>query len=290
MERESPDGDASRAVRWDEIGVSETTYNWDEWYAFEKYLHARKNLVEQNDIHDVMESMGDGNGIYVSGCGKENHIYHNFIHHCTGPHMGAGIRCDDVQNETLLEGNVVYLIHSVQTGIAMTGRNHIVNNIIALIVPSPRPLRPANIVHGYICVPGLYPYGTNAGKLDITGARIQRNIIFSPREDYLPVLEYRSFSTGPGDRLIGTHTDHNLYWCTKNPDWGQRYLETQKALGVENHSLCADPEFVDLANGDLRLKPKSPAWKLGFQPIDMAAIGLLPKHPYYRRIEANAGR
>jgi hypothetical protein len=47
---------------------------------------------------------------------------------------------------------------------------------------------------------------------------------------------------------------------------------------------------VDLANGDLRLKPKSPAWKLGFQPIDMAAIGLLPKHPYYRRIEANAGR
>ena len=59
---------------------------------------------------------------------------------------------------------------------------------------------------------------------------------------------------------------------------------------MENESLCADPKFVDIEKGDLRLKPDSPAWKLGFQRIDLASIGLLPNHPYYRRAEANAGR
>jgi hypothetical protein len=281
MGRDVTDGDASRAVRWREVGVLEKPYDWTEWYYFEKYLHARENLVEKNDIHHVMESMGDGNGIYVSGCGKQNHIYQNFVHDCTGPHMGAGIRCDDFQNETIIEGNVVCRIHSVQTGISMTGMNHIINNIIADIVPSPRPLRPEKIVHGYICVPVLYPYGTNSGKLDLTGARIERNLIYSPRKDYHPVLEHRSFSSGPGERLKGTHTDHNLYWCPNDPGWGQRYLDEQQALGVENQSVCADPKFVDIEKGDLRLKPDSPAWKLGFQRIDLASIGLLPNHPYY---------
>ena len=131
MARELLDGDGARTCRWHEIGVPEKPYNWDQWYYFEKYFHARRNLVEKNEIHHVMESMGDGNGIYVSGCGKENHIYQNYVHDCTGPHMGGGIRCDDFQNETIVEGNVVHTIHSVQVGISMTGKNHIINNIIA---------------------------------------------------------------------------------------------------------------------------------------------------------------
>ena len=57
---------------------------------------------------------------------------------------------------------------------------------------------------------------------------------------------------------------------------------------MENESLCADPKFVDIEKGDLRLKPDSPAWKLGFQRIDLAEIGLLPNHPYDRQVEANA--
>jgi hypothetical protein len=289
MGRGDPSGDASRAVRWREIGDVKTTFDWSEWYDYEKFLHARENLVEKNDIHHVMESMGDGNGIYISGCGRANHIFQNFVHDCTGTHMGAGIRCDDVQNETIVEGNVIFRINSVQVGVSMTGRNHILNNIIAEIRPSPRVMRPANIVHGYICLPGLYPYGPKNARLDLTGARIERNIVYSSRKDYLPVLEYRSFSTGPGERLKGTHTDHNLYWCPNDAAWGQRYLDAQKPLGVENESLSADPRFVDIGKGDLRLQPDSPAWKLGFQPIDLASIGLLPNHRYYRPIEANAG-
>ena len=59
---------------------------------------------------------------------------------------------------------------------------------------------------------------------------------------------------------------------------------------MEDRSLSADPMFVDIEQGDLRLKPESPAWKLGFERIDISRIGLLPNHPYHRRIKAKTGR
>ncbi len=54
------------------------------WEAREPYMHARKNYVAWNDIHDVMQTMGDGNGIYISGAGKANLIHQNYIHHVDG--------------------------------------------------------------------------------------------------------------------------------------------------------------------------------------------------------------
>ncbi|MDO4576148.1 MAG: right-handed parallel beta-helix repeat-containing protein [Planctomycetia bacterium] len=49
---------------------------------------------------------------------------------------------------------------------------------------------------------------------------------------------------------------------------------TWQGVGLDRHSVIADPMFVDEANGDYRLKPESPAWKLGFQPIPFDKIGL----------------
>ena len=37
--------------------------------------------------------------------------------------------------------------------------------------------------------------------------------------------------------------------------------------------------FVDEAGGDYRLKPDSPALKLGFENFDVDACGLLPDFP-----------
>lgn len=49
--------------------------------------------------------------------------------------------------------------------------------------------------------------------------------------------------------------------------------ESWKQNGFDRHSIVADPMFVDPAADDYRLKPGSPAEKIGFQPIPVDRIG-----------------
>jgi hypothetical protein len=58
--------------------------------------------------------------------------------------------------------------------------------------------------------------------------------------------------------------------------------EAWQALGLDTHSVIADPLFVDRAAGDYRLKPDSPAFKLGFKPIPVDKIG-----PYQDELRAS---
>jgi hypothetical protein len=47
-----------------------------------------------------------------------------------------------------------------------------------------------------------------------------------------------------------------------------------QAEGWDKHSLIADPMFVDWQKDDFRLKPESPAFKLGFEAIPVEEIGI----------------
>jgi hypothetical protein len=50
-------------------------------------------------------------------------------------------------------------------------------------------------------------------------------------------------------------------------------LAQWRSLGYDNESIIADPLFVDPEHENYRLKPDSPAFKLGFVPIDLDGIG-----------------
>jgi len=71
--------------------------------------------------------------------------------------------------------------------------------------------------------------------------------------------------------------DYNIYFNPNLPADSLRFrtwtFDEWKARGKDEHSLYHDPLFVDAKNFDFRLKPESPAFKMGFQPIDLKEVG-----------------
>lgn len=86
----------------------------------------------------------------------------------------------------------------------------------------------------------------------------------------------------PGDPKTAYVIRKNLYWPTngKMPsmvdDW--TFQDWQKQ-GRDSGSIVADPLFEDLAKRDFRLKPESPALKLGFKPWDLTLAGVRADGP-----------
>lgn len=64
------------------------------------------------------------------------------------------------------------------------------------------------------------------------------------------------------------------------PEKPKKYtLDEWRRLGYDQDSVFADPMFVDPKNNDYRVKPESPALKLGFQNFEMNDFGLTKNFP-----------
>ena len=68
----------------------------------------------------------------------------------------------------------------------------------------------------------------------------------------------------------------NLYYDASGQpvDFQGLTLAERQAKGWDLGSIVADPEFVDPQAGDFRLRPDSPATKVGFKPFDYTKAGL----------------
>jgi hypothetical protein len=265
------DGECSRTIRWTEVGrlpaeleeqvrepdrhlnASDVKRAWN-WHEREPFLHARHNRIERNDIYQVMQTLGDGNAIYLSGAGAGNVVRENYVHHCDGPEMNAALRCDGDQQFVTFERNIVFRTGGFAEGIINKGENHVLENLII-------DLRPTNRRHrGYLVFTSV-PDATPP-----FGAVIQRNVFVSATKGQL-VTDL--------PKLRQATVDYNLYHSTEEPEWGQKHLDSHRPHGIETHSIAADPLFVDWKNGNFQFRPDSPALKLGLrQPFDVRQAGV----------------
>jgi hypothetical protein len=258
--REGGKGDGWRTIRWDEIekagGPLPTPGKYVAWKLRAPFLHGRNNLVEANEICGVMQKLWDGDAIYVSGTGGNNQIRGNFIHDCLSSNMCEGIRCDDDQEETVIERNVILRNGGIGTGIAIKGRNYIVNNFV---------VDPRGIFHprGVISI--------ESGPVE--GSIIRHNVLMvssnAPKPFYL-----KNLLGLPDPAFNETKTDYNLYWHSGDAHWADEHLAAARKDNQEQHSLIADPLFRNPEKGDFRFKRASPAPGLGIQPVDLRKAGL----------------
>ena len=224
-------------------------------------LHfAYDNLIEYNEIHHAVEVLGDGNGIYLRGAGRGNIISHNYIHHMLQSIvMQSPIRTDGLQRGTRITGNLLY--KCVSHGIHLKHNNYAENNIIVdMIAPQHK---------GKTRPPSYLKLRTGP----LTGGVIQRNILYHTKGN----VDFYDQGVAGGHLPAWAKeadTDYNLYYCAENPALSQQVLETAQKDGIDMQSLATDPLFVDPERGDFRLKPESPAFKLGFVPIDLSKVGL----------------
>ncbi|MDP4612103.1 MAG: right-handed parallel beta-helix repeat-containing protein [Opitutales bacterium] len=248
-----------RAIRWHEIDGLPKRPELEDVHP---YLHSRNNLIEYNEIHNVMQKLGDGNGIYIRGSGPGNVIRRNFVHHLVSEtNKQSGIRTDGGQMDTLIAENIIYKCKS--QGMTLKLNNRFENNIIADVI-APRGIY-LKIVEG-----------------PSTGASNKRNIYYSTKDDCILISEP---SEGKGNvdedsrgretaRMADMDSDFNIYFCQADGGIGQKTLAKLQRDGVDGSSRAEDPLFVDPENGDFRFKPDSPALEMGILPIDVSEIGL----------------
>jgi hypothetical protein len=209
-----------------------------------------ENRIEHNHIHDVgRRLLSDMGGVYLLGIAPGTVVRGNVIHDIDAwTYGGWGIYTDEGSTGVLVEGNLVY---RTKTGgfHQHYGKDNLVrNNIFAL-----------------------------ARLAQVERSRMEPHVSFRFERNLVYYRDGKLFDKSwTDDKFV---LDHNVYWNAAGPvtfPGGLTFAQWQ-ARGFDKDSLVADPLFVDPDKGDFRLKPGSPAEKVGFQPLDVSQVGPRPK-------------
>ena len=214
--------------------------------------HATSNiLVEKNHIYNIGQYMlSDMGGIYTLGLQPGTVLRGNLIHNVYSRSSKAwGLYTDEGSTDILIENNISYDVKS-ESFHQHYGKDNIVrNNILALGHD------------GIVMVSRLEEH---------TAIYLERNILLS---DGAPI--YLQHPDG-----MNMQDDSNLMWnlsgdvfCSGN----KLTPEEMQKRGLFRNAVIADPGFADPHNGDFTLPADSPAYAIGFEPIDMSDVGIREK-------------
>jgi hypothetical protein len=210
---------------------------------------AHDNKIEFNHIHHLgWGKLSDMGGIYTLGISPGTTLKNNLIHDVLAfTYGGWGLYTDEGSSGITLENNIVYRVKDACFHQHYGKENVVRNNILAYSFTGGQVLRSRDEDHqSYV---------------------FDHNIVYFDRAD----LTAGSWSKGSWP------FDYNCYFDAAGRPitfpGGLTFAQWQ-AKGQDQHSVIANPQFVDPQHGDFTLKPDSPALKLGFKPIDAAEIGL----------------
>jgi Right handed beta helix region/GH141 insertion domain len=217
------------------------------------------NVIAFNHVHHLLKGvLSDGGAIYCLGASPGSVICNNLLHDVwpyARPPFGWGIYLDATCSGYRVESNVVY--HTRSGGLMFNngGHQHVIqNNIFALSADYE-----------------IWPYWERRPNT------FRRNIVyFTQGELFVPFGE-RSLKERLAARESLGIWDDNLYWDTAGPDRLRFFRHDWAAwrrLGLDRHSRIGDPAFVGVTAADFRLRPGSPALRMGFKPIDVSTVGL----------------
>jgi hypothetical protein len=237
------------------------------------------HLIERNEIHHVALETGDVGAIYTGRdyTYRGNRIWFNFIHHTGGVGMGSmGVYMDDCVSGTEIFGNVFYKVQ--RAAFLGGGRDHqVVNNVFVecdhAVELDGRGLDGSPVWH------------------DMVDKTMRKHLEEVPldlyRARYPAMKTLDSHYGAPGKPPIqgatfkGVPPEGNL--VARNVCMGKwlkvGWHATADMLTLENNLTNAVSEFVTAPGEparatDFAVKPGSAAWKLGFQKIPLAEIGL----------------
>jgi hypothetical protein len=232
------------------------------------YLYTRNNVVACNEIHRVDADSQDAGAIEAWNTGRGNVCRGNVIHDVGNRlfSLQAGICLDDGTDSFMVSNNIIRDVEGVNSYcIRVDGVSNAVRNNILVASPDTHAM-----------------FRSSAWNDDTAGLDYSRNILCMPQSNATIHL----FMRWDSDMIAAC--DSNLYW---KPRGGELLFEGKvparnwsgwRALRggrYDAHSVIADPMFADVANGDFKLKPGSPALKLGFVQIDARAAGLTADFP-----------
>ncbi len=207
---------------------------------------SKGNVIEYNHIHDIgKEMLSDMGGIYTLGVQPGTRIRNNLIHGIASfTYGGWGIYPDEGSSEMLIERNIAYNCKSAGFH-QHYGRENIVRN-------------------------------------NIWAFNRENQLMRTRAEPHLSFIFERNIVYFDQGRLLGGNWSDdkyvmkgNIYFDTRGNDirFAGKPFDEWKAAARDADSIVADPLFVNASNFDFRLRPESPALKMGFQQIDMTGVG-----------------
>lgn len=207
----------------------------------------RANVVEFNHMHNIGQSLlSDMGAVYTLGIQRGTVIRNNLIHDVNAfTYGGWGLYTDEGSTDILLENNVVYRCKSAGFH-QHYGRDNIVRNNIFAFGKEHQLMRTREEQHNSFT--------------------FEKNIVYYDSGDLLG-------SNWSNDKFT---IDHNVYFDARPGSkitFKGATLEQWQARGHDKSSIVTDPLFVDPTKNDFRLRPESPALRLGFKLIDLSTVG-----------------